>query len=262
MPCSHGIIIDFVIVAACLVPVLVLYTIENNNCEYTRRKIHEFTDFLRSKCGINADADLYYNSESIVSWPEWTIQKFNECVNNNGYIILVWSEAMKILLKHRDANDNSLINMIFAHIYRHSLLSLINLKLRYIIVVCLDSVMSVHEIRESLPFNLMNGTVHSISLQNVPDNMPTNELLELEQFSALKDLIAKLTRQQQFERPDQQVAQSKCYNYHEYNVMFVFYSAASQMSGSPSFAEDCIPCTTSSTNTLNQVFKMNLLVVF
>jgi len=257
MPSSHGIILDFAIVAACLVPVLVLYTIENNSPEYTRRKIHEFTDFLRSKCGINADADLYHDSESIVSWPEWTIQKFNECVNNNGYVILLWSRAMEILLKHRDANDNSSINMVFAHIDRHSLLSLINLKLKHIIVVCLDSVMPVHQIRNTLPFNLMNGTVYSISLQDIPDNMPTNELLELEQFSAVKDLIAKLTRQQQFERPGQQIAQSKCYNGHDYNHMFLFYSAASQMSGSPSFSEDCIPCTTASTNALNQlqVFK-------
>ena len=188
--------------------VFVLYAIETND-QYTRRKVHEFTDFLRTRCRINADIDLYHGSENNINWSLWTIQKSTECINNKGYIILIWSETMDTLLNHKDSNDNSHIRMVFAHVDRQSLLSLITGNRTHIIIVFLDSVMSIDQIRTTLPFNLRYGTVCSISLHDIPNDMPIEDLPDLEKYSALKNLISILTHQQQFERPGHQVAEGK-----------------------------------------------------
>ena len=116
---------------------------------------------------------------------------------------------MDTLLNHKNSNDNCHIGMVFAHIDRQSLLSFIAESRTHIIIVLLDSVMSIDQIRTTLPFNLRNGTVCSISLHDIPNNMPIEDLLDLEKYSALKNLISILTYQQQFERPGHQVAEGK-----------------------------------------------------
>ena len=187
----------------------VLYAIEANSVDYTSRQVHDFTDFIL-RCGLNADVDLYHSSNNIVNWPVWTLKQLKVCTDNNGYIILLWSEAMETILIHRDANDNSVVEMAYAHVDRLSLLSLIQEKIKHFVVVCLDSNKSKDQIRTTLPSNLSQGTVHDISIKNVPDNMPVKEVLEQEQFSNLRTLISTLSRQQQFEKPNHQVAERPC----------------------------------------------------
>ena len=186
-----------------------LYAIGANSVEYTRRQVHEFTDFIL-RCGLNVDIDLYHSSNNIVNWPVWTLEQLKVCTDNNGYIILLWSEAMETILNHRDVNDNSLIEMVCAHIGRLSILSLMQVKIQHFVVVCLDSNMSKDQIRTTLPLNLSQKTVHNVSLHNVPDDMPVEDLLEQEEFSDLRDLIVTLRQQLQFVKPDHQVQGKLC----------------------------------------------------
>jgi len=173
--------------------------------------VHEFVDFLIARCGINADVDIYYDgSDNIVSWPMWTLQQLKECIDRNGYIILLWSESMEAILNHGDVNDNSSIQMAYAHVDRLSLLNLIQSKIQHFVVVCLNSIMAKDQIRTTLPFNLSQGTVHNISLHNVPVNMPVENLLEQEELTDLRNLLSILMRQQQFMKPDHQVLERPC----------------------------------------------------
>jgi len=161
--------------------------------EDTTAKIQNFADYLRSQCGINADVDLYHSSKNTTNW-SYLIQQ--EC--KKGFIILIWSDTMDKMLNHVDVNDNSSIQMASAHISRQSLLSLIDERRQYIVVVCLDSDRELVSIKERLPSNLKQGTVHSISLPM----MLGNQVIE---HAGLRNLISVLTHQQQFEKPGKQL---------------------------------------------------------
>ena len=190
----------------------VLYAIEANSVDYTSRQVHDFTDFIL-RCGLNADVDLYHSSKNIINWPAWTLKQLKVCTDNNGCIILLWSKAMETILTHGGANDNSVVEMVYARVDRLSLLSLIQDKIKHFVLVCLDSNMSKDQITATLPPSLSEKTVHNISLKSVPYNMPVKELLEQEQFSDLKYLVATLSRWQKFKIPSHLLEKRSCKYY-------------------------------------------------
>ena len=171
-----------------------MYAIEN---EHTTAKIHEFSDYLRSKCEIDADVDLYHSSEKISSWPLWVEQ---QCKTKKGFIILIWSDGMDKILNHSDINNNNPIQMTYAHLHRQSLLSLIDERRQDVVVVCLDSNRELLYIKQSLPLNLKQGTVYNISLKDL--HMMTDN--QVQQFATVRNLLSVLKHQQEFERPGKQ----------------------------------------------------------
>jgi len=165
------------------VPVFVVY---NNN--YSAENVLEFTGLLRSY-GINADADIYHTSDNPDDWSLLVENQIKYCIDNNGFVILLWSDGLAGPLQ--DETQNNRIQMSHGHIYRATLRNLIQEHLNLFILVSFVPV-SIH----NLPPHFKDRTIYIIPMDEIleRENLSNDYILHDAKFIELKNLLATITR--------------------------------------------------------------------
>ena len=164
------------------VPVFVAYY-----KDYSVETVLNFTDLLRN-CGINADVDIYHTSDNPDDWSLLVENQIKYCIDNNGFVILLWSDGLAGPLQ--DETQNNRIQMSHGHIYRATLRNLIQEHLNLFILVSFVPV-SIH----NLPPHFKDRTIYTIPMDEIleRENL-SNDILCDAELIELKDLIATITR--------------------------------------------------------------------
>jgi len=176
-------------------------------------KVLNLSDLLNN-CGIDCTIDHYYANDNVPDWSFWVTRHIEHCIaSENGYILLVCSEAMFTLLE--ETSDNCRIQMMHAHIDRQTLKTiLVENRLKFLPVVIDEKQ------RNFVPLCLQEKTIFHFPQELINNinggNMDYQSMIDLPIFSSVRCLVATVSGQQEIPRPD---------NNHGKTVLFLYMSS-------------------------------------
>ena len=173
----------------------ILYSKEENDPEGDQ--VRCLSDLLHN-CGINCDIDLYHMNENIPDWSFWVGKSLEyHIASQYSYVILVCSPIMISTLEER--NDNARLQMVAGYIDR--------LTLRYYLQQGAHRVLPLfinNPAVDYVPPSLSNKTRYYFpydKLNELPENVSTQAVLNHPDFASLRSLVATLTEQQEIPPP-------------------------------------------------------------
>ena len=149
---------------------------------------------LLCNCGINCDIDLYHTNDNIPDWSFWVGKSLEYHIYSQySYVILVCSPIMISTLEQM--NENARLEMVAGYIDR--------LTLRYYLQEGACKVLPVfinNRSDEYVPPSLSGRTHYYFpydKLDEMPENVTPQQVLNHPDFASLRSLVATLTGQQE-----------------------------------------------------------------
>ena len=155
---------------------------------------------LLCNCGINCDIDLYHTNDiSITDWAFWVGKSLEyHIASQYSYVILVCSPVMISTLEQR--NDNARLEMVAGNIDRLTLRHYLQDGAHKVLPLFINNPSD-----EYVPPYLSGRTRYYFpydKLDEMPENVSTQEVLNHPAFTSLRSLVATLTGQQENPPPD------------------------------------------------------------
>jgi len=152
----------------------------------------KLSNFFREHCGVDCEVDLHHSTELINNWNQWMEQKIKRC----RYIILLCGENLH---KSLQEVNNERIKMHNAHIGVQTLNNLIDDRETntYFIPVFIGK-----ELVNCIPTALKDRSCYTVQYDAVmKDYDDVKAVLGKEENKSLYSLVAKLTEQQEYDKP-------------------------------------------------------------
>jgi len=170
-----------------------VYQNKGNLCD----QVESLANFLRKCCGIKCDIPSYHLNEQVTNWSEY----IEKCINNSEYILLVCTKELKESLAGQSHNRVEMTRTTGPYILSSTLKSLLETKPKTLPVILEEGS------RKYIPAFLRSTTIYTISFNSLPDAESTDEqatedILNDLQYKDLRSLVAKLSGQQEIEKPE------------------------------------------------------------
>ena len=149
-------------------------------------------------CGINCDIDLYHTNDNIPDWSFWVRKSLEyHIASQYSYIILVCSFIMISTLEQR--NDNARLQMVAGYIDSFTLRHFLQEDAHKVLPLFINN-----PSEEYVPPNLSGRTCYNFpydKLDEMAENVSTQEVLNHPDFASLRSLVATLTGQREIPPP-------------------------------------------------------------
>ena len=153
---------------------------------------------LLCNCGINCDIDLYHTNDNIPDWAFWVGKSLEyHLYSQYGYVIMVCSPVMISTLEQR--NDNARLEMVAGNIDCLTLRHYLQDGAHKVLPLFINNPSD-----EYVPSYLSGRTRYYFpydKLDEMPENVSTQEVLNHPAFASLRSLVATLTGQQEIPPP-------------------------------------------------------------
>ena len=173
--------------------VLIVYFVDKN--VGNKNRIQILSKILRY-CGIDCNIDQYFETENILSWPQWISQQIKSCISKGGYILLECSEITYDMLEN---SFNPTIKMPVAKIDCQTIRHYLRDNTNSFLPFCIDE-----DLSHFVPIMLSEKTFYIFHFNKLPKLFTSGDFTEDDvsellknnpEFNSLRRLVATVTNQ-------------------------------------------------------------------